>query len=84
MDLATELRKMNIGMNRTDVENLFLTEMVEEDSDDISMEDSAYDMLISDSGDSLFGDSSSEDYLDDDEDYELDGILGDDEDAELF
>jgi len=83
MDLATELRKMNIGMNRTDVENLFLKEMVEEDSDDILMEDSAYDMLISDSGDSLFGDSSSEDYLDD-EDDELDGILGDDEDAELF
>lgn len=64
---------------RTDVENLFLAEMVEEDRDFIMMEDAIDDIIPENTkglfgDDNPFGDSSSGDDLDsilDNEDYDL-------------
>ncbi len=69
------LRRLNTTQNRTDVENLFLKEMLQEDQEMIINEtdDLAVDTIIPDEvGDAgLFGDSSSDD---------IDDILGDDDD----
>jgi len=69
------LRRLNTTQNRTDVENLFLKEMLQEDQEMIINEtdDLAVDTIIPDEvGDTgLFGDSSSDD---------IDDILGDDDD----
>jgi hypothetical protein len=74
------LRRLNTTHNRTDVENLFLKEMMLEDQDSIINEsdDLAIDTIVSDEiGDngSLFGDSSSED---------LDDILYDEDECGEF
>ena len=73
------LRRLNTTHNRTDVENLFLKEMMIEDQDDIINEsdDLAIDTIIPDEigGSSLFGDSSSED---------LDDILYDEDECGEF
>lgn len=64
MTLAEDLRRLNTTMNRTDVENLFLKEMVENDRDDILLSESdELDDVIPDNvtDDSIFGDSSSMD-----------------------
>ena len=64
---VNELRKMNKETRRTDVENLFLQEMVAEDQDEIINEsdDIAFDTVIPDNTDTgLFGDASSESILD--------------------
>ena len=74
------LRRLNITQNRTDVENLFLKEMLQEDQEMIINEtdDLAVDTIIPDEvgNTGLFGDSSSDDIddiLDDDDDF-LDGF----------
>ena len=62
MTLAENLRRLNTDKNRTDVENLFLKEMVETDRDDILLSESdELDDIIPDNvtDDSIFGDSSS-------------------------
>ena len=62
MSLAKELRKLNTDRNRTDIENLFLKEMAEEDRDDILLSESdELDDIIPDNvtGNSIFGNSSS-------------------------
>ena len=74
------LRRLNTDKNRTDVENLFLKEMVQEDQDIVVNEadDFAVNTIIPDElGDdgSLFGDSSSED---------LDDIIDDEETGDLL
>ena len=73
------LRRLNTTHNRTDVENLFLKEMMIEDQDGIINEsdDLAIDNIIHDEigGGSLFGDSSSED---------LDDILYDEDECGEF
>ena len=79
MNEVENLRRMNITTNRTDVENLFLKEMVEEDTDDMFNEEAEFDALIP-GDDSLFSDSSSEDSLDGLDPSEDDDIIDD----ELF
>ena len=64
MTLAEDLRRLNTIKNRTDVENLLLKEMVEEDRDDILLSESdELDDVVPDNvtNDSIFGDSSSMD-----------------------
>ena len=64
MTLAEDLRRLNTTKNRTDVENLLLKEMVEEDRDDILLSESdELDDVVPDNvtNDSIFGDSSSMD-----------------------
>ena len=62
---------------RTDVENLLLAEMVEEDNDFIMTEDTTYDDMTPENTMGLFDDVSSEDDLDS-------ILLGDDDDSDLF
>ncbi len=87
MTEAENLRRMNTDRNRTDVENLFLKEMMEEDSDDLLNEEAEFDALIPGETDSLFDDTSSTDYQDyintDDEDV-MDGIADPLEDIDVF
>lgn len=62
MSLAENLRRLNTNKNRTDVENLLLKEMVEEDRDDILLSESdELDDAVPDNvtDNSIFGDSSS-------------------------
>ena len=54
---------------RTDIENLFLSEMVEEDRDFILTEDSIDDIIPMNTV-GLFDDESSEDGIYDDSDYD--------------
>ena len=61
---------------RTDVENLFLAEMVIEDRFFLNMEESVIDNLIPEREAGLFDDSSSMDDIED--------LLGDDGDDFLF
>ena len=60
-----------MGRFRTDVENLFLTEMVEEDVDFIMMEDSINDIVLANNK-GLFDDTSSGNDLLDMDDFEDD------------
>ena len=73
MTEVENLRRMNTDMNRTDVENLFLKEMMEEDAVDFFNEDTEFDALVTGESDSLFSDSSSEDF-DDTFDLDNDGL----------
>lgn len=83
MTLAEDLRRLNTTKNRTDVENLLLKEMVEEDRDDILLSESdELDDVVPDNvtDDSIFGDSSSMDLdsalaMDDVEPMYLDSIF---------
>lgn len=59
---------------RTDIENLLLHEMVEEDNAFILSEDTVDDIIPTNT-DSLFGDNSSSDDLDDILDGEYDDAL---------
>ena len=59
-----DLRKLNYNTTRTDVENLFLREMVEADRDDLLKESTDLDMVIPGNTVGLFGDGSSEDFED--------------------
>lgn len=77
---VAELRRLNVNKRRTDVENLFLKEMVEEDVDDILNESDydAVDAIVPENleGNSIFGDSSSQSALDDAADAEDDLFSG--------
>ena len=64
MNEIDRLRSMNIGKQRTDVENLFLREMVEEDLVDLFTEDAELDTLISLDTNTLFTNSSSKEFED--------------------
>lgn len=64
MNEIDRLRSMNIGKQRTDVENLFLREMVEEDLVDLFTEDAELDALISLDTNTLFTNSSSKEFED--------------------
>ena len=64
MNEIDRLRSMNIGKQRTDVENLFLREMVEEDLVDLFTEDTELDALISLDTNTLFTNSSSKEFED--------------------
>lgn len=83
MTLAEDLRRLNTTKNRTDVENLLLKEMVEEDRDDILLSESdELDDVVPDNvtNDSIFGDSSSMDLdsalaMDDVEPMDFDSIF---------
>ena len=83
MTLAEDLRRLNTTKNRTDVENLLLKEMVEEDRDDILLSESdELDDAVPDNvtNDSIFGDSSSMDLdstlaMDDVEPMDFDSIF---------
>lgn len=66
MTLTEELRRMNVNENRTDVENLFLKDIIEQDTEDMLREETELDAIepaFDNTG--LFDDNSSEDPLDD-------------------
>ena len=75
MTEVENLRKMNVDKNRTDVENLFLKEMVENDAMDFFKEDSEFDAFVPGETTSLFDDSTSAEFDDTlDADEALDGF----------
>ena len=77
MTEVENLRRMNIDKNRTDVENLFLKEIVESDIDELLMEDVELDAFIPGETSSLFDDSTSEEFDDtlDTADITMDGFM---------